>query len=472
MLKFERLSKDINLIKEFIQKSQVSFCDISLGVRFMWREEFVVEYAVLNQTLILKESCESHQNAFYYPIGEDVESALLAIEEYAKANNFPLLFGYQDEKTTAILKKRYNEVLITNDRDWRDYIYDAEKFKTYSGKKLSGQRNHVNKFRRLFPNYKFRKIEKKDLEEVKNFLNHFQTEQNNLSWAKRIEQKKATELVENMFELGQVGGIIEVDQKIIALSVGEIVGETLIVHIEKALKEYDGVYPLMAQEFAKAYAKEGIKFINREEDCGDQGLRTSKLQYQPIEIKPKNFVQVCTLFDKITQPISIKTRRLEITEIKEQDKDVYAHLYLDDKLNVWWGYNYREDLNDNLPTPDYFFDFQNLLKDNKQEFSFAVRLDGVMIGELVLHNFDYHGKVEMGFRFFKEHQNKGYAIESCLALKDYAFNCLGALTLTAKCYKQNLPSKKLIEKLGLKMTTQDKTHYYFARKRQEKINES
>ena len=84
-----------------------------------------------------------------------------------------------------------------------------------------------------------------------------------------------------------------------------------------------------------------------------------------------------------------------------------------------------------------------------------------MIGELVLYNFDHFGGVEMGFRFFREYQGKGYAIESANALKDYVFNALGAKKLKSRCFKQNIPSRKLIEKLGLKLVKEDATHYYF-----------
>lgn len=169
-----------------------------------------------------------------------------------------------------------------------------------------------------------------------------------------------------------------------------------------------------------------------------------------------------TLFDIIIPPVTIKTERLTITEIAKDDKENYAKLYLDDQLNKWWGYDYREDLGENVPTPDYFFEFQNLLKKKKEEYSLAVKKDGVMIGELVLHNFDENGGIEMGFRFFKDCQGKGYAVESATALKEYVFNTLGATTLKSRCFKENFPSKKLIERIGLVQTHESQTHYFFA----------
>ncbi len=460
MLEFKRLKEDFSEIKEYLIKYGGGFCDLSLGVRYMWRDDFVVDYAIFNHTLIMKETSPDYENAFYYPLGRDVLGALEKIEEYSLSNFLPLKFCCIDNATAVLLTERYHRVSISNDRDWSDYIYDAEKFKTYSGKKFGGQRNHVNKFKKLYPNYQFKQIEREDFPRIKEFLNEFNSKTEFLRWSEAIEQKKVFSLVEKMFELNQVGGLIEVDGKVVAFSVGERIGDTLIVHIEKALVKYDGVYPLMAQEFAKAFG-EGIKFINREEDCGDDGLRISKLQYRPIDVKEKNFVKVKTLFDKINSPILIKADDFTIADIFESDKEIYCELYMNDQLNKWWGYDYREDLGEEKPSPDYFFNFQQKLKDKKEEYALAVKKGNQMIGELVLHNFDYFGGVEIGFRFFKESQGKGYATKSATALMDYAKNVLGAKRLKTRCFKENKPSFNLIVRLGFKMAREDNTHYYF-----------
>ncbi len=61
----------------------------------------------------------------------------------------------------------------------------------------------------------------------------------------------------------------------------------MIIHVEKALIEYEGAYPTMAQEFAEQFAVDGIIYINREDDSDDPGLRKSKLQYNPIRLVDK-----------------------------------------------------------------------------------------------------------------------------------------------------------------------------------------
>ena len=64
----------------------------------------------------------------------------------------------------------------------------------------------------------------------------------------------------------------------------EINDSVLDIHFEKAL-DVDGAYAMINNEFAKANEKY-IQF-NREEDLGIEGLRKSKLSYNPDKILMK-----------------------------------------------------------------------------------------------------------------------------------------------------------------------------------------
>ena len=459
-MKFTPLGKNINLLRQYLPYSTQAFCDLSVGVKYMWRDEYKIEYAIVDETLILKEDGPDYADVFYYPMGKNVDGAVSEIENYCKENLIDLNFCCIDDNLAQSLALRYHNALVYHEREWDDYIYTAEQFKTYAGKKLSGKRNHVNKFKKTYPNYQVKIIEKEDIPKVLEFLDEYERV-NNLSGEALSEVNMSKDYVENMFLLEQQGAFVLVDGKIIALSIGEVVGRTLIVHIEKALTSYDGVYPLMAQEFALAFAGDGVTFINREEDCGDLGLRQSKLQYRPIEIKSKNVVSVKTLIHSLPQEFNLKTDRLSITDLFEQDKKEYFKLCADQDLNKYWGYDFMEDLGDSTPNENYFYDFYKKMRDSGEECAFAVRLEDKLIGELVLYNFDFFGGLEIGFRFFKQFQGKGYAQESALALLEYAKQVLGAKKLKTRCFKQNTPSFNLITRLGFSKVTEDKTHYYF-----------
>lgn len=69
------------------------------------------------------------------------------------------------------------------------------------------------------------------------------------------------------------GGMFD-GERLIAVSLAEKCGDTLIVHIEKAIYSYTGVYPAMVQAFARAFSTD-VEWIDREDDAADRGLRTS-----------------------------------------------------------------------------------------------------------------------------------------------------------------------------------------------------
>ena len=101
------------------------------------------------------------------------------------------------------------------------------------------------------------------------------------------------EVLENYEIYGMLGGVLKVDDKIVGYSISEIVGDTLFCHIEKADISYGGAYQMLTNQFLQMYASsEDIKFVNREEDCGDEGLRKSKMSYHPIELIEKNTVKI------------------------------------------------------------------------------------------------------------------------------------------------------------------------------------
>jgi hypothetical protein len=107
----------------------------------------------------------------------------------------------------------------------------------------------------------------------------------------REERDAVFEVLRNYEAYGFFGGVLRDAGEILAFSLGETVGDTLFVHIEKANPQRRGAYQAMVNEFAKRFAGPGVKYINREEDCGDEGLRRSKLSYHPCRLVEKYLVE-------------------------------------------------------------------------------------------------------------------------------------------------------------------------------------
>jgi hypothetical protein len=77
------------------------------------------------------------------------------------------------------------------------------------------------------------------------------------------------------------GGIIRFNGKVAAFSFGcRLNDDTYLVLFEKAYPNIRGLYSAMNQQFILHNAMQ-YTYINKEEDCGDLGLRIAKMQYHP-----------------------------------------------------------------------------------------------------------------------------------------------------------------------------------------------
>ena len=185
----------------------------------------------------------------------------------------------------------------TETRDYADYVYEAEKLATLSGKKLHSKRNHINRFKILYEErWDYERLTEDNVEEC------FQMalEWRNLNEVDEDEEKNAEMSVTlnslRLFrELQLTGGILRVDGKIVAFTLGEPLNEdTFVVHIEKALADVEGAYTVINQQFVEHEILGKYKYVNREDDVGQEGLRKAKLSYKPAFLVEKGTVTLAS----------------------------------------------------------------------------------------------------------------------------------------------------------------------------------
>jgi RimJ/RimL family protein N-acetyltransferase len=463
MLKFYKLTKKaINKVESFTKNSKHPFCDYSVGVLFTWFIGFKTSYAIWDETLILKVGNKNPR--FLMPLGKNVNGAITEIENYCKEKGIALKFISVSDEWAENFKLKYDgKIKCRFNRDYSDYIYDYLEIYSFSGKKFSGQRNHINAFKKLYFDYKYKKITKKDIPKIHAFLKEYDKQYP----IKRKMEKKELEItykyLELLFKSNMFGGYIEYNGEVVSMAIGEYVGDMLIIHIEKALLKYRGAYPLTYNEFVKNNYKEGILWVDRQDDSGDMGLRISKTQYKPVRLENKNYVTVKSAMPKIKKPKLIG-EKVVLNAIKKSDAKTYYNLSVQKANNKWWGYDYKKD--NNSPQIDYFYKMQKRDFSRLNGMSLAIRRKNSekMIGEVVLYKFSYQNTVEIGIRLFKRYQGKGFASESLNLVLSYIKNVLN-LTPVMKCYKNNLSSKNLILKCGFTLVKEDKKFFYFEKQR-------
>ncbi|MCL1807343.1 MAG: phosphatidylglycerol lysyltransferase domain-containing protein [Oscillospiraceae bacterium] len=293
MLNFTRLTLgDAAKIRDYFSHSAGMVCDNTVGGAFMWRDYFSTEYALYNQTLILKAVVRYNNGitAFTLPLGRDVKGGIAAIREYCEAQNIPLAFCAVTEEDLPALTALFKGAKCHKEDRWSDYIYNAEDLISLTGRKYNGQRNHINHFRKTFQNIAFEPISNQNMAEVKAFFRTWTPHRIHNRELYAEEKEKIFEVLEHYGAYGLLGGLLRADGRVVAFAAGEICGKVLHVHIEKADTQFRGAYQVIVNEFAKAYASEDVAFINRGEDDGDEGLRTSKRSYHPCRIIEKYIV--------------------------------------------------------------------------------------------------------------------------------------------------------------------------------------
>ena len=293
MLSFKKLSlNDIDAVRPYFSFSLSRACDNTVGGTFMWRDFFGTEYCVFNDTLIFKVKHFGGVTAFPLPLGADPAGSIVEIEKYCKNLGIPLVFCAATQEDLEVYGKLYSSMELVSNEDWDDYLYRAEDMINLPGRKYSGQRNHINYFMKNFVNFAFEEIGPDNLREVRDFFTGI-TAAADKGTAIFIEgREKTIELLYHYDKFDMIGGLLRVDGAVIGFAAGEILKDTLFVHVERADTAFRGAYQMLAKLFPKHFSGRGFEYVNREEDDGDPGLRTSKKACHPIKMIRKYMVTI------------------------------------------------------------------------------------------------------------------------------------------------------------------------------------
>lgn len=153
MLQFQELTAaQGDCLRRYYEACDYRLCEYSLGVKLMWRGHLHPSFAEEAGCLIVRNRIEG-EYVFDFPIvgeGGDLEGALCAIEAWCAETGTPLVLSVVPEDKLPLLALRYPRFRVINERPWKDYLYRTEELAAFAGRRYSGQRNHINKFRGTF----------------------------------------------------------------------------------------------------------------------------------------------------------------------------------------------------------------------------------------------------------------------------------------------------------------------------------
>lgn len=264
-----------NFLKEKFETSDMNFTNL-----FLWSFSENIQYAIEDDIVYIKGVYEGDEY-YFSPVSkngskDEVISAVKRIKEYGGKIVF-IPESYED-----FLKEKF---ILVEERDSFDYIYLQEDLAELKGRKFSSKKNKINKFKKMY-NFTYEKISKENIEDIRAFQRRW-TENRKEDTIIISETLGIEELLNNYERLELRGGVIKVDEKIVAYAIGEKLTENMgVIHIEKGILDYQGSYQMINMYVAKEEFSD-VEFINREDDFGSIGLREAKFSYQPIKFLKK-----------------------------------------------------------------------------------------------------------------------------------------------------------------------------------------
>lgn len=275
--------EDKEWIEQLVESSGQIGCDVSFATTYLWREKYDIRVCNHKGVLYKAYFGKNGVSGYTFPIGNKPPKVMLdVIIDDANERNVKPLIGMLNKTNAEILSHLYPDYFeFSEERNSADYIYSRENLATLSGKKFHAKRNHISKFKRNNENYLYKPIDDSNTEDAY-FVAHKWHMQNDSDMS---ELKAIREALDKFKQLSLLGGILYVNNRPVAMTIGSKINSNVLdVNFEKAV-EVDGAYAVINNEFAKA--NEGFLQFNREEDLGIEGLRKSKLSYNPDKILMK-----------------------------------------------------------------------------------------------------------------------------------------------------------------------------------------
>ena len=259
-------------------------CEFSFANLYLWGRQSMAEC----DGHILLFSQFDRKSVYPFPLGSgDKRSAIDAIIADSRARGIPCRISGITSEAEAMLRELYpDKFRYHSDEGSFDYVYSTSDLADLAGKKYDGKRNHLRRFCDAYPDYVAEPISNANTEEVSAFVD---------SWYERriaenpdadfhMERAALARALRDRCELGLEGLVLRGGGEILAMTLGgRLSSDTFDVNFEKARGEIQGAYAAINCEFARYIRKNHpeIRYLDREEDMGLEGLRRAKRSYHP-----------------------------------------------------------------------------------------------------------------------------------------------------------------------------------------------
>ncbi len=265
-------------------------CDYSFISTYMWSDENSPMIAEQDGFLFMRYTGEDGTGFFMAPVPSspdlDYVKGIELAAQQMKSDGMPLTFCYIPQLFIKHFMSSPYNLSVVHDRDHDDYIYLTENLANLTGKKYHSKKNHINSFIRNNPDWKYVRLGSSGRNQCMELYDKWRASSGPAIMDGVDERVAVEKCFDNLDTFGLICSGITAGGELIAFSIGELSGDTMTIHIEKAIGD-PGAFAMINREFALNECLGKTEFINREDDMGMEGLRNAKLSYHPFIIAEK-----------------------------------------------------------------------------------------------------------------------------------------------------------------------------------------
>ena len=289
----ELIPEDYEELKQYFLLRNAGTCENIILDTYLWKNYYQTKYIKWDKGIVWIYS-NKDEVFTWTPLSkdEDLKEGFEFVQKYFNEELGQKLKMYLvDEEAVKILDLPEDKYIVEEDRDYFDYVYDAEKLRNLSGKKYHKKKNHVNAFLKEYDGrYDFRLMCCMEEGHIEEFLEKWRDARDIEDEYNRVDYElEGIKYVLNNCQMlkMRMGGVF-IDGKLEAFSIGSYSDEekTAYIHVEKANPEIRGLYPFINREFLRQ-GFEDAELVNREDDMVLEGLRKAKLSYHPVKLVKK-----------------------------------------------------------------------------------------------------------------------------------------------------------------------------------------
>lgn len=288
--------EDKEFFDEVFRINQPEASELTFIYLFIWKADYRFSWTVHDGMLLIVSQSRIDIPFALQPLPIDGHMTVQRLENAVRflGHTFAfagkrLVFSRMDVAVLEWFRQIRNvDFTVEQSPNTSDYVYDGNDLRTLAGKRYSAKRNHISQFRRAWPEAELVPITSAHAADCMEIFNRWCAANDcDCDQPENCEKYAFRMLMDNWDRLNANGVLIRVNGRYEAFTVGESLnGDTVVIRFEKGNSEVHGIYTYLGQAYLNTSWPD-VKWVNREEDMGIEGLRRSKQSLYPARMLEK-----------------------------------------------------------------------------------------------------------------------------------------------------------------------------------------